>query len=758
MKDTKAFSAVVLMVVLLASLFSIRLFAQEPAVNQPTELTEEQADSIASLYDELDELVITAKKEAVTYDGAKLTYDMEQDNSTKGSTMLDVLRKVPMVSVDGDDNIYIKGSKNFKIYVNGREEPMLTANASTVLKAMPADAAAKIEVITEPGAKYDAEGVGGILNIVTERKQSKNGYTGSLTGNMSNRNAGGSGYLRFKQDKVTADFSVNGSSSIFGGHQSVQSATSISKVSDTDWKQLAEMTQQVQFGYIDGKFNLSYEATDRDLFTVGAGITSFNGGVDKLDSKVSMYSRAGDLQWSYRQLVDNGNMTNLSANGQASYKHTFDDAGQSLAAAYSFNFGKSGLDLDYKNSWTEGYIGVMLPYQHNKNMNYTRQHTATLDYTNPFKSAKHILDIGAKGIFRLNGADSRQSVGMTADMLDPLQISLTRQIQNVYAGYATYTGKYGAVSLTAGLRYEHTYMGLDFLRGSDIPDFRRHLNDWVPNAALSYSFGPVSNLRLAYQMRISRPGIEQMNPFQFRMMEFFVTQGNPDLESEKYHNITLTFSKYDRKIGGSITLDLSQSNNTIESYHYWIGNVEYQTYGNIGRKSSAGLQGFITYNPTQNMNFNVSGNVNYNYLRSPAHKLTNHAWVGGYNVSWNYSMPHQFSTSVYGGQNTGDITLQGRWHGYYYYGLSLSKGFLAEKALTVTLNANNFLSKYMRYKSENFTETHNSWSRTRANNWNVGVTVSWKFGHLKDKVKQTGASLENTDISSKKQSGSGGIM
>ena len=129
----------------------------------PVLMAQEVQDTVPASYDDLDELVIVAKKDVVKSDGATLTYDMSRDASSKGQTLLDALRKVPMVTVDGQDNVYIKGSSNFKVYTNGKDDPMLTANYKTVFKSMPAEAVTKIEVITEPGAKYDAEGTGCLL-------------------------------------------------------------------------------------------------------------------------------------------------------------------------------------------------------------------------------------------------------------------------------------------------------------------------------------------------------------------------------------------------------------------------------------------------------------------------------------------------------------------------------------------------------------------------------------------------------------------
>ena len=142
--------AMMLALMMPLSLTTASLWAQTETSIQPNDSV------VGATYDMLDEIIITAERPVIQTDGATTTYNVEDDPAAKGSSVLDMLRKVPMVTVDGQDNIQLLGESDFKIYVNGREDPSLTANASTVLKAMPAESVTKIEVINETGAKYDA--------------------------------------------------------------------------------------------------------------------------------------------------------------------------------------------------------------------------------------------------------------------------------------------------------------------------------------------------------------------------------------------------------------------------------------------------------------------------------------------------------------------------------------------------------------------------------------------------------------------------
>ena len=724
--------------------------AQEPIENTATAI-QEATDTISSLYDELDEFVITAKKEIVKSDGARLTYDLEQDDTSKGQSVLDALRKVPMVTVDGQDNIYIKGSQNFRIYVNGKEDPMLTANASKVLKAMPSESVSKIEVITEPGAKYDAEGTAGILNLVTERKQRKDGYAGSASVSFSSQDLGASLYGRVKYDKVTADASINYANNSLQKQSQFNRDETIDNESDLMHRQISDLDQSFTFNYIGANFNLSWEPTDKDLFSVGANLTDIDARVNRLDMTTWTFTRTGDLHLSTLQKI-RGSMQNLGASGNVSYRRLFSDSGHSLTTAYRFNYGRNPWDLDYLNS-TEYGTSRLEPHETNRQNTYQREHTVTADYVNPIGSGNQTIETGVKGIFRRNSSTTNRMTGETAGTMATIENGITNQIQDVYAAYAVYNGSFDKIALTGGLRYEHTYMGLDFVTGES-ENFRRNLDDVVPNAAITYMFGPAANLRLAYQMRISRPSISQMNPTPFKIAQTFAKIGNPDLESERYNSVSLTYSNYGQVVGGNVSLSYNQSNNTIESYNYYEDGTWYDTYGNFGKNRRGELSGFLNWNINSRMSLSVNGNVNFTSIKSGKGDLSNHGWNGGYGANYNYTGPWNVKYSLYGGQSTGNIQLQGSWSGWYYYGLGISKSFLKDNALTLAVNASNFLTKYTTWKSHTSTgaQTMNSTGRNRS--WNVGISLSWNFGHLKEQVKKTDANLDNDD--SKNIGGKGG--
>ena len=160
----------------LNTITSVAATAEVPDSTESAVPTAETDTVGAAGYTDLEDFVIVQQKKLVESDGAKLTYNVTEDPESGSSNILEILRKVPGVTVDAEDNVKVNGQSSFKILMNNREDPMLKGDLKTVLKSIPASSIKKIEVISEPGAKYEAEGVGGILNIVTDRKQNLSGF------------------------------------------------------------------------------------------------------------------------------------------------------------------------------------------------------------------------------------------------------------------------------------------------------------------------------------------------------------------------------------------------------------------------------------------------------------------------------------------------------------------------------------------------------------------------------------------------------
>lgn len=479
---------------------SLVLTDENPAVDLGTIAMQPEGEA-------LEEVVITGRRPVIEATGDKVAYNLTEDPNTQTHTVLEMLRKVPMVTVDAQDNIYINGQSNFKIYLNGKEDPMLGQNASTILKSLPATSIKRIEVILDPGAKYDAEGVGGILNIITETQASTDGQMATITVGGGANNAQASVYGMAKKNKVTASVDVSyykrfGYREDKGGIE----RETFDVPSPTVTRQ--EIAQRQNNHFVNGNARLSWEPNDKNLFTISASGYG-GGGKNHYRTTTDVFGDNGLLLSHSRQkLTSKWIWSSITVN--AGYQHNFDDKGQNLVLSYQY-VGGWNKDKD-RTTTLESSFDDFVPYTYDYTNAPTNEHTVQLDYTKPF-SQYFTLEAGAKGIFRRNTSDGYTKIGDSwSDMTltDHNTVDMT-QNQDVAAAYATYAGTFGRFSLRAGLRYEYTRMRVDF-KTEGYDSFHSNFNDWVPNASLGYSFTPTQNLYASYQQRIRRPGVSELNP------------------------------------------------------------------------------------------------------------------------------------------------------------------------------------------------------------------------------------------------------
>lgn len=715
------------------------------------DLTEAQIDSIeraayGSETRNLQELVVTAEAPLVKVEGNRISYDVDQDPTSEGQSVLDMLRKVPMVAVDGQDNITLKGEGNFKIYVNGRPDPTLSSNASTILKAMPASSVSKVEVLTDPGAKYDAEGTGGIINLVTERKRREDGYNGSVNASVTNRELYAGAFGAAKWNRVTLNANLNYMNQKWRGAKGSYESSTLYPVSSAGHRLETAADTKRTFEYIGANLSGSWEASENDLFNFSADFTDVDGSMDIINNRSAMYGGDNRMMWSYRR---DGKLTysfrTLTTN--AAWQHNFNRPDNYLSLSYQFDFGKSANPM----SETFGdFVDYSSPYifHSTHNDNYNRTHTVQVDYSNTL-SPHAVIETGAKGIFRRNSAISSAEGSDDLILTKPIpeEYSNISQPQDIYALYALYRATYGAWNADAGLRYEHTRMGIRYHYG-DMADFINTLNDFVPNASVSYSFSPAHTLGLSYGMRISRPSLEQVNPYRLNYSPTEAMQGNPELRSERINKISLSYRNFGRIIGMSLSLDYNHTGNAIAAYSFLDGNTVVSTNANVGRKDNISFNVFLMSNVSRTVRLTFNGMGGYtSYRTKEPISLSNHGWTGNISHNGEWQMPADMNLSWYAGYTWGDIGLQSKGGDFFFYGLALSRDFLTDKSLRLTLNATNFAQK--NYKFSNTTTDPNFTTHTinRMEAWRIGISATWRFGKTQSTVKSVNTRINNDDLS-----------
>lgn len=722
------------------------------SANDKVELGEILLDESGSV---LEEVTVVAKKDLITSDGAKLTYDVERDPSSGTNTVMEMLRKVPMVTVDGEDNIRVKGATDFRIYINGKEDPMISGNPKEVLKSMPASSIKKIEVITDPGAKLDAEGAGGILNIITDRKQALEGYLATVRAGISNGGYNGSVYARTKINKVTASLSMNGwNSHIFRTHNRSESEREDFESDDNRYYR----TRQRSLTKYDSEalnYNMSWEPDTLNLFTLSASIYH-NFFKSKTAQTIDMRNIDRELQWQYkRDFLTRQHNSNLSID--ASYQHTFPHQnGHTLTLSYQYNYSDSPFRSIVDNYDYITFPGTPEPYQERTRSSYSNSHTAQADYVLPLFGDKHSFEAGAKLTMRPQRMGDAIYMGDSPEAADLYSRIRLSQHNNVYAGYVSYTATFGKFTGRAGVRYEHTDLGMDYHlleNTGSYTDFTTRLNDIVPNAALTYRITPMSNLRLSYSMRITRPSLGNLNPYENVLTYGDLSYGNPNLTSAHSNSIDLKYSNYGGKLSGEATVGYRQTNDLITNYSFMKDNVLHSTFANIGKYSGLHMSTYLMYQITDNMDASVWISLNYSdYKAGKGMTAHNHGWNSNMNANYGWTMPCKLRLDAWGGYWSPYHSLQynGAWG--YYYGLSLSRSFLKQDALTVSVNASDLFPVWQTQNSTSKTETTLTRSSSRYSRWSAGLSVSFRFGSLKSDVKRTKVRISNDDVNESKES------
>ena len=730
---------------------NVEYLGMKPAVrlfSLSTEQHETRLDSIILSSDEatLSELVVTYRKPVIESDGSTLTYNIDEDPAAKSNSVLEMLRKVPMVTVDAEENVKVQGSANFKILVNGKEDPMFSSsNLSTVLKAMPASSIRKIEVITEPGAKYDAEGTSGVLNIITTGRQQLEGVFGNVNAWVSKQGVGANVYARTKIKNVAAN--INAWYNRGGIFPETNEGGSTVTNMDSETERVKEMTRilrQPEFGSAGGNINLSWEPDTLNLVTLSGNLNHFSHSYSGYSTQRAL-TATGAERWSALYDFENRGSYN-SAGAQLSYQHTFGRNGHHIVASY--NFGYNDDDTRNTDSYDEikGDFPVDYLWRNTVSTGEYLRHVGQLDYALPVGD-KHLVELGAKGTFMTNTAHNVPRQGLSEDESETVNAEemKTEQFQNIVAAYASYTGKYGSFTGKAGIRYEHTDMGLRYRTG-ERPDFSTRLDDAVPDVSLSYNFTPGSSMRLGYQMRISRPGLWNLNPYRDESLGA-VKYGNPDLKSEVSHGLSVSYNNYGSKLSGGIRAGYNYVGNGIMDYMFAEQDIIHTTYANIGRQQTVrlDLNGQWTIIPDMSLSIFMSGY--YKDMKADAPRLTAHksGWGGNFNVDWNYRIPIRMRFNVSGGAGSPWFDIQYRGTGWYYYGVSVSQSLLKEDALTLTLNAANFLNPVRRYNSDVVASnvTTKGWNNFKQ--WQVGFSITYRFGSLKSDVKRTAVTVTGDD-------------
>ena len=690
---------------------------------------------------------IVAQKPLVKMDVDKMSYNVAEDEDAKSNTVLDMLRKVPMVTVDGQDNITVNGSSSFKVYVDGMPNVMFNSNPSMVFKSMPATAVKSIEVVTNPGAKYDAEGAGGVLNIIMNKQnpqaaQSMNGYNGTVRASGGNKSISGGAFISGQQGKLSYSANVMTTYSKPG---TTDTEMEITQNNPNGTSQLMTSSNKVTIPFTMGNLTLGYQIDSVSALNVTASINSLNIKSNG-NSTTTMGGGSYGKGFSYGSSTDMRN-SRTSFSGSIDYQRFFNkEHTQSLALTYQLNYSPSTVKSDNIFNTTSSIIDLTNRYSENKEK--TTDHTFQIDYTMPIATGQ-TLSFGTKLQLRNATSDAKY---YKKGVYDPTSSMDYEYKNSILAGYGEYAGNFGKIGSKAGLRYEQTWQNVEYHLGNG-DDFKKNYGSLVPSASLQYTIGQGSNLGLTYNMRISRPGITYLNPYVDKTNPTTRTYGNTDLDVEKNHNLALVYNMFTPKLMLNLNLHHNFTDNAIEQYSFYdTQNLLNTTYGNIVRRHQTGLNGYVNWLAAKNTRLFLNGALNYTDLRSNTLSQSNSGWSANAMIGLQQTLPADFKLSVYAMTSTKNYTLQGWNGGFNLITANISKSLLKDK-LNLSLMGMMGLNKggNINIESHSQGKDFTSHTLTKVPLYGFTFTVSYTFGNSKRQAQQHTSRIQNDYIEQQSQ-------
>ena len=686
----------------------------------------------------LDEVVVAQRRKLIKNDIDKLTYDVQHDKTAQTKTTLEILKKIPLVTVDGQENIRVQGSTSFKVYKNGHPDPSLSGqNLKDILKAIPASTIKMIEVITDPGAKYDAEGTTAILNIVMMSSSKLQGVSGNVNSKIDSYGSVRLGtYLTTKVGKLTTTVNYNYAN---------QNKKQTENYREEAYNYVKTGEQKREYGTNStaatihfGNISASYEIDSLNLMTASANFFGYKADANTQNTN-ERWDKNSLLIYKFDNNMTTPGYSDLNLGGRFDYQHKTHLDGEVLTLSYMLAATRPQTTFRQTYSNMVNFPVSYTSYDQNTRERFT-EHTFQIDYVRPF-GKHHKIESGTKYILRNNNSTSLMDYqGTTPDMESKFKHKA--QVAAAYLSYILTAGKWAA---RAGLRYEFTRMKASYPDGSNV-DYHANLNDWVPSASLQYKISDGQTLKFSYNTSINRPGIGYLNPA-IISTPTAVSFGNANLGSSRNQKLQLEYMLVTSKLTLQLSPYYSFTNNGIGRILYEQNRKDVSTFQNILKSKIFGISSYTAWTPFTGTSFTLNASMRYARITLPTPYIKNSGCGGGIYFDWEQKIPWKLTLTTslggeYGNRVYNPYAIEGHW---FYYNFTLTRRFLKDK-LTVSLSAE---SPFVKERSTTYRIVqgdYTGYERAVMKPQCFKIGLSWKFGKLRASVKKAARSIENDDL------------
>ena len=683
----------------------------------------------------VDAVAVTIQKPIVIADAEKLSYSVEDDPEAQSSTLEEIIRKIPQLTIDAEGKVLMNGQSDYKILVNGRAAGAMGRNFNDIIKSMPASSIKKIEVITNPSMKYDAEGAGGVLNIITS-KTKFDGYNGnvSLTGsNYFDRNYNGqfSGNFALQKEKFSLSAGLYmGANNQYNDPAGYQQADM--QVLNT-LSPYSRISQTGEYGWggknLYANVNMGYQIDTLNLinFEVSYWVGQWD---NKYTEKTSYFDTSDNLLNSYIGNTDSKNSWH-GCDFLAAYEHTFKDKQEhTLTVSEYFSIDPPTDVFSFQNVvYADGSTTDFNTHNIAKSLDNVLQ----ADYNN--KWGKHSLEAGLKHTFnRSSLAQSDTNTDFTTTTL------LDKHIAALYAGYAL---NLKSVTARAGARLEGAWYNSESV-SDKTENYKSALVNVVPYLSLSYKPAQGHSLSLSYSERLSRPSVSSLSPYITRTATS-LSYGNPELKTGVNHTLRLKYAWMNNKWTVSPEFMTMFSNNRVANYAFVDSDgLINQTYLNHGRTRAYALATTVSYRPSQK--FSLSADLRTGYFEDgiPSENISVKGWAFSESVNATIGLwkGARLTISEYlAKQQPQNSAVSKSW--YFATSARLGQKLLKDK-LELSLSVQNPHSRTIRHITESTTPTYLMNQSWEAVNRSIRISVSYRFGKQGVAVKRTKRKSDDT--------------
>ena len=561
----------------------------------------------------LDDIVIVEKRPLFSNEGEKTLYNVSEDPSVQTGTVSDALQNAPGVEVDVEGNVSLRGVSSVDIWINGQPSNLNAENLKTYLQQMPANALERIEVITNPSARYASNSDGGIINIVTNAKIKKNQFLSFGLRASSSPNASPWVSYVWANEKMSLNLFVNGTYSQWKNIQNGYSTSFDHKLDTTNHTTYEGESFSNNFG---GGFNINFDYNIDTMNTIGVWIGGWPNA-----------SRSNSFNETYRhEFLQEAGMYHYTTEGTdeslnqfyhagLQYMHKFNNEGHNISLRMTGNM-SNGYSNSYNKQIFETQTWMDVDYRKIADYN-DMGYGVNIDYSLPY-SENGEIGLGASYKY------SPDNYYIDYDTLNgdvyvkDIMRSFDREVgSNEYDVYFTLQQKWGNFVLKPGIRMEYEKLWCDISGYTTTNEEKGYLN-WRPSLHISYRTKSMHNFNLSYSRRIAPPGARNLTSYKFYSTESFTT-GNPDLLPTYTNSIEGGWTKYWNRFGSvGLTAYYRDSKNTVDNISdvilddFFGRYVQYSYPVNVGKSSTKGLEANVTYRPTGMFNMRLYANV-YDY-------------------------------------------------------------------------------------------------------------------------------------------------